>query len=115
MTALRTNAGRGRAAFEAQAWGQARALLTTADAESPLSADDLALLATAAHLSGDDNLSDKVRQRLFHQYVDDNDTPGASRAAFFLGMSLMLRGEPAQGGAWIGRASDLAVTRVFAS
>ncbi len=101
---------RGRAAFEARAWGQACVLLVAAEVESPLSADDLALLANAAQLSGDDDLSDEVRQRLFHQYVDDNDTAGASRAAFFLGMSLMVRGEPAQGGAWIGRATDLAAT-----
>lgn len=101
---------RGRAAFAARAWGEARALLAAADGESPLSGDDLALLAMGAHLSGDDEFSDTVRQRLFHHYVDDNDTPGASRAAFFIGMSLMLRGEPAQGGAWIGRASDLAAT-----
>ncbi len=100
----------GRAAFEARAWGRARAHLAAADAESPLNADDLARLAMAAHLSGDDDFGDEVRQRLFHLCVDDDDTPGACRAAFFLGMSLMLRGEPAQGGAWIGRASDLAAT-----
>ena len=99
---------RGRAAFDGRAWGRARELLAAADVESPLSADDLALLAMAAHLSGDDDFSDEVRHRLFHQCVEDSDAPGASRAAFFLGMSLMFRGEPAQGGAWIGRATDLA-------
>ena len=35
---------RGRAAFDVRAWGQARELLAAADVESPLSADDLALL-----------------------------------------------------------------------
>ena len=90
---------RGRAAFDGRAWGQARELLAAADVESPLSADDLALLAMAAHLSGDDDFSDEVRHRLFHQCVEDSDAPGASRAAFFLGMSLMFRGERAQGGA----------------
>ncbi len=35
---------------------------------------------------------------------------GAARASFFLGMSLMNRGEHAQGGAWIGRAGELAAS-----
>lgn len=101
---------RGRAAFAAQAWAHARELLATADDETPLAADDLSLLATAAHLSGDDTLSDEIRQRLYHHCIDDGDTGGACRAAFFLGMGLMSRGETAQGGAWIGRAAELAGT-----
>jgi ATP/maltotriose-dependent transcriptional regulator MalT len=101
---------RGRVAFEARSWEQARELLAAADADVPLAADDLALLSTAAHLSGDDALSDKSRQRLFHRCMDDDDTASASRAAFFLGMGLMTRGETAQGGAWIGRAVELAGT-----
>ncbi len=99
---------RARAAFEERAWRKARELLVSADAESPLAAADLERLATAAHLCGDDDLGDEIRQRLFHQCLRDDDTPGASRSAFFLGMNLMLRGEPAQGGAWIARASELA-------
>ncbi len=99
---------RARAAFEERAWREARELLVAADAESPLATEDLALLATAAHLCGDDDLGDEIRQRLFHECLREDDRPGASRAAFSLGMDLMLRGEPAQGGAWIGRASELA-------
>lgn len=99
---------RARAAVEERAWREARDLLVAADAESPLATEDLALLATAAHLCGDDDLGDEIRQRLFHECLREDDRPGASRAAFSLGMDLMLRGEPAQGGAWIGRASELA-------
>ena len=87
---------------------QARELLVAADAESSLTSSDLMLLAMAAQLSGDDDLSDAVRQRVFHQCLDDGDTAGAARASFFLGMSLMTRGEHAQGGAWIGRSGELA-------
>lgn len=87
---------------------QARELLVAADAESPLATSDLMLLAMAAQLSGDDGLSDDVRTRVFHQCRDDDDTAGAARASFFLGLGLMNRGEYAQGGAWIARAGELA-------
>ena len=99
---------RGRAAFAERAWVQARETLAAADGESALDGDDLSLLAVAAHLSGDDDLSDTTRQRLFHLCRDGGDAAGAARVAFFLGMSLITRGEQAQAGAWIGRASELA-------
>ncbi len=89
---------------------QARQLLVAADEESPLATEDLMLLAMAAQLSGDNELSDVVRKRVFYQCQADDDTAGAARASFFLGMSLMNRGEHAQGGAWIGRAGELAAS-----
>ena len=42
----------GRQAFHQRAWGKAFALLSTADAERPLGADDLERLAAAAYLAG---------------------------------------------------------------
>ena len=99
---------RGREAFLDQAWRHAREMLEAADSESPLRSTDLALLAVAAQLSGDDVFSDEIRQRNFHRCIEDNDVSGAFRAAFFLGISLMNRGQSAPGGAWIGRATELA-------
>ena len=72
----------GRAAFAERAWVQARDMLAAADGESALDGDDLSLLAVAAHLSGNDDLSDTIRQRLFHRCRDDGDTAGAARVAF---------------------------------
>ncbi len=100
----------GRAAFANRAWVQARDLLAAADGESALEGEFLCMLAVAAQLAGDDALSDTARQRLFHRCRDDGDDAGAVRVAFFLGMGLMTRGQQAQAGAWIGRASELAET-----
>lgn len=101
---------RGRAAHEQRAWRQAVEQLAAADVEDPLEPDDLELLATAAQLSGDDETSDATRQRLYHLCLEEGDTARATRSAFMLGMALMNRGEPAQGGAWLGRAGELAAT-----
>ena len=45
---------RGRESFGRQAWGDAFALLSAADQESPLEAEDLERLAMAAYLTGRD-------------------------------------------------------------
>ncbi len=96
-----------RVAFEDRVWTRARDLLTAADTETELAPDDLLMLGTAAQLCGDDKTSDAARQRVFHRCRDRGDTEVAARAAFFLGLNMMNRGDPAQGGAWIGRAVEL--------
>jgi hypothetical protein len=48
---------RGRASFKQHSWGDTVAQLSTADKESPLEAEDLNLLATAAYLTGKDSES----------------------------------------------------------
>lgn len=101
---------RGRAAFADRAWVTARNLLASADEEVPLDLEGLSMLAVAAQLSGDVVLSDATRQRLFRRCRDAGDDAGAARAAFFLGMDLMTRGEQAQAGAWLGRARELGET-----
>ena len=97
----------GRVAFEERAWTRARDLLTAADAETELAPADLLQLAEAAQLCGDDETSDAVRQRVYRRCRDRGDTEVAARAAFFLGLNMVNRGDPAQGGAWIGRAVEL--------
>jgi DNA-binding NarL/FixJ family response regulator len=98
---------RGRNAYARQAWGDAFAQLTAADKESPLEPADLELLAVTAHLLGRDRDSDDVAARAYHDYLRLGDVPRAARGAFWLGMSLLNRGEIARGGGWHARARRL--------
>jgi tetratricopeptide (TPR) repeat protein len=98
---------RGRNAYARQAWGDAFAQLTAADKQSPLEPTDLELLSVAAHLLGRDRDSDDVAARAHHEYLRLGDVPRAAWCAFWLGMSLVNRGEMARGGGWLARARRL--------
>ena len=97
----------GRAAFDARAWAEARDLLSTADVEAPLAPEDGLRLGEAAQLCGDEETADAARQRVYRECCDRGEIELAARAALMLGMHMMTRGDPAQGGAWIGRAVEL--------
>ena len=60
---------RGRAAYERQAWSEAHAALSDADSASPLDAEDLDRLATAAALIGLDDASAAARTRAFLAFL----------------------------------------------
>src|SRR6478672_10938175 len=85
---------RGRDAYATRAWSDAYALLRSADELEALAPPDLGLLATAAYMVGRDEDWIAAHER-------------AARSAFWIGMSLALRGElgPAEG--WLGRAQRL--------
>src|SRR5438093_9732449 len=95
---------RGREAFRRQAWGDAFSQLSSADREEPLSLDDLESLAAASYLSGRDAESERFWARTHHESLRVADWARAARCAFWLGITLMNRSEPARGGGWIGRA-----------
>ena len=98
---------RGRDAYAARAWGDARALLQQADAAEPLVPSDLVLLATASYMLGHDEEWVAAHERAHHLHLDADEIEQAARAAFWIGMTLALRGElgPAEG--WLGRAQRL--------
>lgn len=98
---------RARDAFDSAAWRETYALLAEADREQPLDADALALWARSAYLTGRDPEADELWSRAHERYLDLADAPAAARCAFWLGLSLFLRGETAQGGGWLGRAHRL--------
>ena len=84
------------------AWGEAHAVLAPLAGE--LDADGLEQLATAAYMLGRDDefvaaLEAAVRA---HERSDH-----AARCAFWIGLSLALRGEPARAGGWFARAGRL--------
>jgi ATP/maltotriose-dependent transcriptional regulator MalT len=98
---------RGRDAYAARAWGDARALLQEADLAEPLAPSDLALLGTASYMLGHDDEWVAAHERAHHLHLDNDEIEQAARAAFWIGMTLALRGElgPAEG--WLGRAQRL--------
>jgi tetratricopeptide (TPR) repeat protein len=98
---------RGREAAERLAWADAYTSLSLADQSSPLEAEDLELLATAAHLLG--HMDDCLRalQRAQQLYAEGGDHRRAARCAGWLGFHLSTRGDLAQASGWFGRAHRL--------
>ena len=103
-----TNAlDRGRGAFARQAWADAYSGLSAADHEAPLSPEDLERLAVAAYLAGRDDDGADISARAYHELLHLGDAPRAARCAFWLGFTLLHRGELARGGGWLARARRL--------
>jgi ATP/maltotriose-dependent transcriptional regulator MalT len=98
---------RGRDAYAARAWVDTHALLRLADESEPLAPPDLTLLATASYMLGRDEEWVAAHERAHHLHLGAGDAEAAARAAFWIGLSLALRGEvgPAEG--WFGRAQRL--------
>lgn len=107
VTATEEPVRRGREAFAQQRWAQAHAELTAAEEHGALAAEDLERLAMAAHLTGRDDAAERAWERAHRGYLERGRTPAAVRCAFWLGMTLMLQGEPARGGGWLGRGNRL--------
>lgn len=95
----------GRDAFARRAWQEAHAHLREADADGELARHDLEALATAAYLVGLDEEHDATLERAHHAHLAAGDKAAAARAAFYLGMGLMTRGEEARGGGWLARSA----------
>jgi DNA-binding NarL/FixJ family response regulator len=98
---------RGRDAYAARAWADAHALLGSADEVEPLAPPDLGLLATASYMLGRDEEWVAAHERAHHLYLAAGDAELAARAAFWIGLSYVLREEigPAEG--WFGRAQRI--------
>ncbi|TDE02450.1 response regulator transcription factor [Jiangella asiatica] len=98
---------RGRAAFDGQAWADAYAQLSAADARSPLSPDDLELLAMAAYLFGRDDECTTALDRAHHELLRLGRTAAAVRCTFWLATLLLSSGDVARGGGWLARGERL--------
>ncbi|WP_235900395.1 helix-turn-helix transcriptional regulator [Lolliginicoccus suaedae] len=97
---------RGRELFRDRAWAEAYAVLAAAAEREPMHPRDVELIATAAYVLGRDVESDAALERAYRDHLERGDLRGAARCAFWLGISLIMRGEPARGGGWLGRAHD---------
>jgi DNA-binding CsgD family transcriptional regulator len=98
---------RGREAYAARAWKDAHALLSAADDDAPLAADDLELLATAAYMLGRDHEYVAVLERAHDAHLEHGEPLRAVRCAAWSGLILLTRGEVGPGSAWMGRAQRL--------
>ena len=98
---------RGRESYAQRAWLDAYESLSRADEASPLGPDDLELLSISASMVGrmDDFLA--LLERGHQVCLDAGDGPRAARCAFWIGMTLAIRGEIGPAGGWFGRAQRL--------
>jgi DNA-binding CsgD family transcriptional regulator len=98
---------RGRQRYAARAWGETYESLTAADRASPLGTEDLDLLATAAYMLGRDDAYVAALERRHHAYLGQDRRLPAARAAFWIAINLVLRGEAGGAKGWFGRAGRL--------
>ena len=92
--------------FERREWRDAFTGLSSVDPGS-LAIEDLERLAVAGYLTGNDEPSDDAWMRAHERCLGDDDPVRAARCAFWLGFNLLLRGDMAGSGGWLGRARTL--------
>jgi DNA-binding CsgD family transcriptional regulator len=102
----------GREAFARRSWHEAyRAFLRT-DEATPLEADDLERLATAAYLIGRESEFQQLIERLHRVHLEANNPERAARCAFWLwAISFLFRGDVGQSNAWLARGNRLVQDR----
>ncbi len=96
-----------RASYDRMSWADACERFIAADQVDPLEPDDLERACWAAHLSGRDHDADAFSQRAVHGHEEAGHPERAALGAYWLGMSLMQRGDMAQAGGWFARAGRL--------
>ena len=99
--------GRGREAYAGRAWMDAYKWLSNADRAAPLGVENLELLATSAFMIGRDDECLSNLKRAYQRHLDAGDAMRAVRCAFWVGMTLALRGEMGHATGWLGRAQRL--------
>ena len=106
-TTAPTTLAQGREAFDQQAWADAEALLSAADGEDPLAPADLERLAIATYLLGRYEESSAVTRRAYQESIRLGDVGRAARAAFWVAVEHLGRGEMAPAAGWLARAERL--------
>lgn len=97
----------GRESYERRAWAAAHEALSAADRASVLAAPDLERLALAAYLIGRDDEYLALQERVYHAHLQAGASTSAARAAFWIALRLLLRGDVGQAHGWLGRARRL--------
>lgn len=96
-----------REAYGRRAWARAHELLERADEAVGLGPGDLERLAVTAYMLGLDDRQLEALGRAYDGYRRDGDRAGAVRAAFWLAVHLVIRGEVGRANGWLGRAQRL--------
>src|SRR5947207_5794664 len=94
----------GLEAYAHRAWTDAYAQLTAANAEQPLDAQHLELLAVSAHCIGKNDESADAWSRAYDAHLVTGDVASAALAADWCAFGLITRGEFALGSGWLARA-----------
>jgi DNA-binding CsgD family transcriptional regulator len=97
----------GRDSYSSSAWATAYDSLSRADQLSPLAAEDLELLATAAYMLGREDEWMRILERAHLGHSDAGENRRAVRCAFWIGIVLAVRGEMGAATGWLGRAQRL--------
>lgn len=94
-----------RVCFSDRRWTDAVEAFSTIDetGAATLEAGDLEALAVAAYLTGADDTSASAFARAHQARLDDGDPRAAIADGFWLGVTMMLRGEMAHASGWFGR------------
>lgn len=95
---------RGRESFVRRSWTHAYVELAAADEQSRLQPEDLECLAISAYLLGKDAEWSRLGARAHNDFLRKGDSARAARAAFWLGLALLDKGEMAPGAGWLARA-----------
>jgi DNA-binding CsgD family transcriptional regulator len=98
---------RGRDAYAREAWNDAHEALSAADRSTPLEANDLERLATAAYMIGRETAYFDLLARAHRAYLDGGHDLDAVRCALWVGVTLASHGDVGGAGGWLGRASRL--------
>lgn len=101
----------GRESYRRGAWADACTSFSVADRERPLGAQDLELLGTSAYLIGRDVDAERIFERAHHAYVATSEPVRAARAAFWVGLIVLFRGEMGPATGWLSRARRLLDSR----
>ncbi len=84
------------------AWADTfRSLVAAAPEE--LTAADLEVLAVAAYLRGEDDISTTAWESAYGRHLEEGENAEAARCSFWLGLTLMLNGRMAHASGWLSR------------
>jgi DNA-binding CsgD family transcriptional regulator len=89
------------------AWREAYLALSEADREAALSARDLEALARSAYMVGDTDVYVTALERAHRAHLEAGNVLPAVRIAFWIGHSLLFRGQAVPAGGWFARAQRL--------
>lgn len=82
-----------------------RALVTRP--EDTLGPRELEQLAVSSYLIGDDDGCTTAWEAAHHRHVEAGNVPDAARCSFWLAFCLMMRGQTARAGGWLGRTATM--------
>jgi DNA-binding CsgD family transcriptional regulator/tetratricopeptide (TPR) repeat protein len=98
---------RARECYRLRAWAEAFEILSRADRETPLEAEDLDRLAMTAYLIGRDDDYLRTLERAYNAHVNAGQCARAIRCAFWLSFRLLMRSETGRATGWLARAQRL--------